>query len=109
MTVKQTLDPRLVSALRPAILESPDQAVDQELREAVLTMARELVAQGASADTVHGVIAGHAWQVMCELAQDAPLPTEAGKRCQLIRDQIFAWLEELWPGGIMPRSRRGKG
>ena len=105
MTATLTFDPRLVAALRPAVLESPDPAVDQQLRDAVLTIARELIAQGASAGTVHGTILGQTWAIVCELARSAPVPAEAGARCEPVRHQVSAWISELWPGGIQPRQR----
>ena len=102
VTATLTFDPRLVAALRPAMLELPDPAIDLELREVVLTMARELLEQGASAGTVHGTILGQCWSICCELSR---VRVESGPRCEAIRDQVGEWIGELWPSGILPRSR----
>ena len=102
MAASRTFDRRLVAALRPAMLDPPDPAVDQQLRDVVLTIARELVAQGASAGTTHGTILGQTWATVCELSR---VRMESGSRCEPIRDQVSAWIGELWPGGILPRVR----
>ena len=107
MTAALTFDPRLVAALRPAMLELPDPAVDHELREVVLTMARELLKRGASAGTVHGTIGGQTWQIVCELSKWAPAGVDPSRRAEAVRAQVGAWIGELWPHGILPH-RRGK-
>ena len=103
MTATLAFDPRHVAALRPAMLELPDPAADGRLREAILTMARELLEQGASAGTVHGTSEGQTWQIVCELSKSTPA---ASMRCDPIRVQVSEWTEELWPKGILPRRRR---
>lgn len=105
MSATVTYDPRLVAALRPAVLELPDPAENQELREVVLTIARELVAQGASAGTVHGTINGQAWAISCALSRDAAPSVDPSQRCTRVRELVGDWIGELWPDGILPRPR----
>ena len=101
MVATLTLDQRLVAILTAAMLEQPSPAVDERLRDVVHTLARELVAQGASPGTTHGTIESQVWAVCCELSR---WRTESGPRCGRIRDQVGEWIGELWPGGILPRT-----